>query len=128
MNRSHYAGGSPDWLEQQRVFRELGDSAAQHCTPMLLVLYPYLFPGRWTVETCPEAHIHRLVAAAGREVGMDLLPPAFVVAARDFKEWWGTAYGSHPGGQAQALAADAIACYAREHTLLGARGSERCRC
>lgn len=130
VNRSHYAAGSPGWLELQRVFREMGDSAAQRCTPMLLVLYPYLFPGRWTVETYPEADIHRLVAAAGRDAGMDVLDllPAVVAAGKDFKEWWGTAYDSHPGGAAQALAAGAIARYIREHALLapGARRSERC--
>ena len=120
VNRKHFAPGSPGWLEEQRKFHEMADSASQHCTPALLVLYPYLFPGHWTADTYPEKAIHRMVAAAGRSAGFQVLDllPTFVAAGKDFKEWWGTAYDSHPGSDAQVVAAKAIASYIREHELL----------
>lgn len=119
-NRRYYAPRSPGWLDAQQGFREMGDSASRYCTPILLVLYPYLFPGRWTLETYPEKDIHRLVADAGRRAGFQVLDllPTFVAAGKDFEHWWGTAYDSHPGGSAQALTARAIASYLEEHHLL----------
>ena len=130
LNRKYYAPGSPAWRDAQRGFREMGDSASRYCTPILLVLYPYLFPGRWTLETYPERDIHRLVADVGRRAGFEVpdLLPAFVAAGRDFEDWWGTAYDSHPGGAAQALTAMAIAGYLEEHRLLpdSSGGAGRC--
>ena len=130
LNRRQFEPTAPGWLAEQQAFREMGDSAARHCTPMLLVLYPYLFSGRWTMETYPERDIHRRVAAAGRSAGLevlDLLPP-FLALGKDLKEWWGTAYDSHPGGAAQAVAAGAIATYIEEHRLLtdSSRTAGRC--
>jgi lysophospholipase L1-like esterase len=121
LQRKQFGPTAPGWLAQQQAFREMGDSAARHCTPILLVLYPYLFPGRWTTETYPEREIHRRVAAAGRSAGLEVLDllPAFLAAGKDLKEWWGTAYDSHPSGEAQLVAARAIAASVEEHRLLG---------
>jgi len=120
LDRTQFEPTAPGWVAQQQAFREMGDSAAHNCTPILLVLYPYLFPGRWTTETYPERQIHQRVAAAGRSAGLEVLDllPTFAAAGKDFKEWWGTAYDSHPGGAAQVVAARAIAAYIEEHRLL----------
>jgi lysophospholipase L1-like esterase len=120
LDRKHFAPSSPGWLEQQRKFREIADSASRHHTPVLLVLYPYLFPGHWTTATYPERDIHRLVAAAGQQAGLEVLDllPTFLAAGKDFKDWWGTAYDSHPGSGAQLLAARTIASYIKAHRLL----------
>ncbi len=61
-----------------------------------------------------------MVAAAAQHAGLDVLDllPAFVAAGKDFKDWWGTAYDSHPGGAAQVLAARTIANYFEEHKIL----------
>jgi lysophospholipase L1-like esterase len=122
VNRKHYAPNYPGFLEQQRDFREMGDSAARKCVPALLVLYPYLFPGEWTEATYPEQEIHQRVAAAGRSAGLEVfdLLPTFVAASkgRNWKSWWGTAYDSHPGSDAQLVAANAIAGFVQEHHLL----------
>src|SRR5712692_9539420 len=131
LNGRHYTPDSPGWVVEQQAFREMGDSASRYCTPILLVLYPDLFPGRWTLETYPERDIHGMVAAAAQHAGLDVLDllPAFVAAGKDFKDWWGTAYDSHPGGAAQVLAARTIANYLEEHKLLAdsTAGAGRCR-
>jgi lysophospholipase L1-like esterase len=130
MSRKNFAPDSPGWLALQDYLREMGDSAGHRCTPIVLVLYPYMFPGHWTPETYPERDIHEQVAAAGARAGfavLDLLP-TFLDQKRDFKDWWGTAYDSHPGGAAQVVAAKRIAAYIREHRLLaGSAGANRCQ-
>jgi len=120
IGRSEFAPNAPGWLWEQRMFREMGDSAARNGKPILLVLYPYLFPGRWTMATYPQKEIHDMVAAAARKAGLEVLDllPAFLSAGKDLKDWWGTAFDSHPGGAAQLLAARAIANYIQEHGLL----------
>jgi hypothetical protein len=130
LNRKHFARDSPGWLDQQQDFHAIADSAARHCTPALLVLYPYLFPGQWTAETYPERDIHRRVAAAGREAGLEVLDllPEFIAQGKDLKEWWGTAYDSHPGSAGQDLAAKAIAKYIDEHALLADSAARAAGC
>jgi len=59
VNRRTFAPDSPGWLAMQQAFREMGDAGARHCRPVLLILYPYLFPGYWTLETYPERDIHQ---------------------------------------------------------------------
>jgi lysophospholipase L1-like esterase len=133
LRRRLFAQNAPGWLEDQQAFREMGDSAARHCTPILLVLYPFLFPGRWTEETYPERDIYHMVAATGRRAGLEVLDlmPTFAAAGRgrDWKTWWGTAYDGHPGSQAQLVAANAIAAYIQGHRLLAdsTRSASRCR-
>jgi lysophospholipase L1-like esterase len=120
IGRREFAPNAPGWLWEQQRFREMGDSAARNCTPILLVLYPYLFPGHWTMATYPQNEIHEMVAAAARTAGLEVLDlrPTFLAAGKDLKDWWGTAFDSHPGGAAQLLAARAIAKYIQEHGLL----------
>ncbi|HZE76303.1 MAG TPA: GDSL-type esterase/lipase family protein [Gemmatimonadales bacterium] len=129
-NRKHFAPDSPGWLQEQRDFREIADSAARRCTPALLVVYPYLFPGHWTLETYPEKDIHRMVAEAGRNAGFQVLDllPTFLAAGKDLKEWWGTAYDSHPGSGAQLLAARTIASYLEQHRLLADSSARQGAC
>jgi lysophospholipase L1-like esterase len=120
IGRKEFAPNARGWLFEQERFREMGDSAARNCTPILLVLYPYLFPGRWTMATYPQKEIHGMVAAAARSARLEVLDllPTFLTAGKDLKDWWGTAYDSHPGGAAQLLAARAIAGYIQDHRLL----------
>jgi hypothetical protein len=73
VNRRTFAPDSPGWLAMQQAFREMGDAGARHCRPVLLILYPYLFPGHWTLETYPERDIHQRVAAAAGSAGFDVL-------------------------------------------------------
>jgi hypothetical protein len=89
------------------------------------------------MATYPQKEIHGMVAAAARSARLEVLDllPTFLAAGKDLKDWWGTAYDSHPGGAAQLLAARAIAGYIQEHGLLadstprepGIEASKRCR-
>jgi len=98
----------------------MADSAARRCTPFLLVLYPLLVPSRWTEETYPYRDIHAQVAAAARNAGLEVLDltPAFGASGREWRTWWGTSYDSHPGAEAQALAARTMAQFIKDHRLL----------
>jgi lysophospholipase L1-like esterase len=130
VNRKAFAPNSPGWLAQVQAFREMGEAGAQHCRPVLLILYPYLFPGHWTAETYPEREIHQRVAEAARGAGLDVLDllPTFLAAGKDLKDWWGTAYDSHPGGAGQLLAASAIAAHIQERGFPADRGASGDRC
>lgn len=120
LTRSRSAPGSLGWLDVQRALREMSDSATRRCTPILLVLYPYLFPGRWTAETHPEASLHRRMEETARNVGYEVLDllPTFAAAGKDGKEWWSTPYDSHPSAAGQLLTATTIANYVTENRLL----------
>jgi len=109
--RERSAAGHPGWQDVERAMREMGDSAAVNCTPILLVLYPYLFPGRWTESNYPEKELHARMAQLGRSSGFEVLDllPAFAASGRPGESWWGTTYDTHPGGSAQLLAAETIA-------------------
>jgi hypothetical protein len=124
------APGSPGWLAVQEALREMGSEAAIRCTPILLVLYPYLYPGHWTVETHPERELHERVAVLARDLGFEVLDllPAFGAAYKEGREWWGTPYDSHPGAQAHLLAAGTIASYISEHELLADSLTREARC
>ena len=130
VNRRTFAPDTPGWLAMQQAFRERGDAGARHCRPVLLILYPYLFPGHWTLETYPERDIHQRVAAAAGSAGFDVLDllPTFLSAGKDLKDWWGTAYDSHPGGTGQLLAAQAIANHIQQEGLLADSTAMRSRC
>jgi hypothetical protein len=82
------------------------------------------------VESYPERDIHRLVAAAARKAGLEVLDllPTFIAQGKDLKEWWGTAYDSHPSGAGQYLAAKAIAGYIDERGLLADSATRTVRC
>jgi len=132
LRRSYFARNAPGWLEDQQAFREMADSAARHCTAILLVLYPFLFQGHWTQETYPERDIYDMAAAAGRSAGLEVLDllPAFAAAGqgRDWKEWWAAAYDGHPRGAAQLVAAKAVAAYIQSHRLLADSTGSAVRC
>lgn len=127
--RRAFAPDSPGWLQAKQALREMGDSAQRRRTPALLVLYPYLFPGRWTEDTYPERDVMAMVAAEGRRAGFEVLDltAAFAEASagRDWREWWTVPYDSHPSGNAQLVAAKAIAKYLGERGLLSPTGGGR---
>jgi hypothetical protein len=51
-----------------------------------------------------------------------------LLAGKDFKEWWGTAYDSHPRSAAQLWAAATMANYFKEHRPLGDSTARAAQC
>jgi lysophospholipase L1-like esterase len=119
-----YAEDAPGWRQMRQAIQEMGESARSRGTPMLFVLFPALLPGEWTPDTYPAREIYSRVAAEARQSGMLTLDltAAFAAAGGDWARWWATPYDSHPGAEAHAVAAGAIAAFIRDHRLLAHTG------
>ncbi len=118
--RSLYAPERKGWHELQAALKEMADSARRRCVPIVLVAYPYLFPGTWTPETYPERDLNRLVTDAARKDGFETLDltDVFATTTHPEQDWWVTPYDSHPNATAQHRATLAIARFIRERHLL----------
>ena len=105
-----YADDFPGWRDAQDALREIADSAAERGVPALLVLFPYLLPGEWTMNTYPLRAIYQKVADEARAAGfyVEDLTPVFLNRGGDCSRWWATPYDPHPGPDAHALAAEAL--------------------
>jgi len=117
---SLYTPQSKGWQELQAALKEIADSAAQRCVPAVLLTYPYVFPGTWTVANHPERKMMDMVADVARRDGYEVLDvtEVFASAGQPWEHWWVTPYDTHPNAAIQHLAAQAIARFIRERHLL----------
>ena len=118
--RDLYADESVYWSDIRRAIEAFGDSAQARQVPAVLMLFPSLTPGRWTMETYPYREVHEKVADAATRAGicvLDLLPA--VLAEGDLRTLWATPYDGHPGPAGHRLAARALASFLEEKDLLG---------
>ena len=115
-----YVPASSQWHALQAALKEMVDSAAQRCVPLMFVAYPYLFPGRWTSATYPERQLMDLVIEDARRDGAEVLDllPTFVEANRPGESWWAAPYDPHPSAAANHLAIVSMARFIRERNLL----------
>ncbi len=106
-----YNSSSATLAEFQSALAAIGDSARERGTPTLLLLFPFLAPGEWTVESYPLRPVHEQVTSMARAQGLWVvdLVPNFVAEGGDWRRWWATRYDSHPNSQAQRLVADVLA-------------------
>jgi lysophospholipase L1-like esterase len=118
--RSLYTPEGEGWRQLQAALIEMADSARRRGVPIVLVAYPYLFPGTWTPETYPERDLSRLVTDAARKDGFETLDltDVFATTTHPEQDWWVTPYDSHPNATAQHRATLAIARFIRERHLL----------
>ena len=114
-----YNDTNPDWIANQRAFRELGDSARARGVPVVLMIWPTIGTEVWTSETHPQRDIHALVAKVATEAGLHVfdLTSAFGVAGGDPKRWWARPYDRHPSPQADSLAVHELLGFLAGHRL-----------
>lgn len=105
--RQLYTPDSETWAAFRAALVEVGDSARSRGVPAILMLFPVLYPGRWTAETYPLRDVYAQVREAAVGVGLRVLDliPAFAAAGADWRGWWVTPFDSHPSEEAYALAA-----------------------
>lgn len=117
---SLYTPKSKGWQELQAALKEMADSAARRCVPALLLTYPYLFPGKWTVANHPERKIMDLVADVARRDGYTVfdVTPIIVAADQPWERWWVTPYDTHPNASIQQRISKAVAQFIRDQHLL----------
>jgi lysophospholipase L1-like esterase len=115
--------GRKGWIQMQGALAELGTASRTRGRPILFVLFPLFTPGIQTESSYVFADVHRRVAAAAANAGLEVLDltPAFVAAGGDWLRWWATPYDAHPSAEGHRLAAETIAAFIRERGLLVAR-------
>ena len=115
-----YKPQSKGWQELQAALKEMADSAAKRCVPIVLLTYPYLFRGTWTAANHPERKMMDMVAEAARRDGFEVLDvtEVFAAANQPWEHWWVTPYDTHPNAAIQHRAVQAIARLIRERHLL----------
>lgn len=117
---SHFEPGARGWVQLQEALRDMGAAARSRDTPVMLVLFPLLIPGTWTVETYLYRAIHERVAEAAEAAGLEVLDlaPVFAEQGGNWLRWWATPYDGHPNPDGHELAARAIARRIAERGLL----------
>ncbi len=105
--RSDFVG----WSQVQSAVSYVGESSSSRSVPVLFVLQPTLLKGSWTVESYPLRDIFERVEALAADNGLKVLDltPTFAQAGGDWERWHATPYDRHPGPDAHALTAAAIA-------------------
>ena len=110
------------WRDVVSALRDIGDSAARHRVPVILMFYSTLRP-EWAAEGSPERAALQDVADVARQSGLDVLDLRPILeAAGDWKQWWATPYDKHPNAAAHHIAALAVAQRIRERGYLGTVG------
>ena len=105
-----YAEGQVGWEQMKAALVEVADSAEVRGTPVLVVLFPFFYPGRWTPDTYPLGEVNEKITHAVEAAGLPLLDLTreFASSGRDGREWWAAPYDAHPNRGAHDLAARAI--------------------
>jgi GDSL-like Lipase/Acylhydrolase family len=110
------------WRDVVSALRDIGDSAARHRVPVIVMFYSTLRP-EWAAEGSPERAALQDVADVARQSGLDVLDLRPILeAAGDWRQWWATPYDKHPNAAAHHIAALAVAQRIRERGYLGTVG------
>lgn len=105
-----YDDDSEGWIASQEAMAAIGEWTRERELPRVLVIFPMFVPGPFDSEHYPYADIHAKVAAAGQRAGFEVIDLFDIYAAegRDGRSFWALPDDSHPGAEAQAMAADEI--------------------
>ena len=118
--RELYAPESDTWAALRGALAEVGDSARWRGIPAVLILFPILYPGRWTADTYPLRDVYAQVRESATDAGLRVLDlvPAFAAVEQDWKGWWVTPFDAHPSAAAYALAARRAFEFVKEEGLV----------
>lgn len=105
-----YAEDAPGWAQLRSALHEMGSAAEERGVPIVLLLFPHILPGEWTLQSYPLRPIHEQVGQEAAAAGFRVLDLAevFAAAGGDWRRWWATPYDAHPSAEAHALVADAL--------------------
>lgn len=103
----------PGFRQMKEALAQMANAARAHAVPIVLVVWPEFVPGHWTAATHPHRPLHEQVEGLARANGYHVLDLTheFEKAGGDWSRWWSTPWDSHPGVEAQRIAADAVERY-----------------
>lgn len=106
-----YAENAPGWSGCKEALMRLGRKCRARGVPALLALFPFFDPRGLDEAHYPYLELHRRVAEAAREAGLETLDlrPAFARENPEGRAWWALPCDAHPGVAAHRLAAREIA-------------------
>lgn len=121
-----YDDGFPGWRDCRKALAGISRLTEHAGGKAVLAIFPSLIKGEWTEESYPYTRVYARVEAAARDSGLAVvnLLPAFVADGRRFEDLRVHFSDGHPGEEAHALAAAAVADFLVREKLVPGIGGE----